>query len=97
MCISAKRGLAIPWCVPLLSWGVQTFWEWQHQSKRLGSIRVISSIKDTEIYKLTHTLSWHSTESDANFWKIEEPQGRLITALLKNVRQLLPPTVKESE
>ena len=29
--------------------------------------------------------------------KKKEPQGRLITALLKNVRQLLPPTVKESE
>lgn len=89
-------------CHPLVfrtgsCWCVQAFWDWQHWRERLSSICITPSTEDTEIFKLMHALSWHSTESDANFWKIEEPQGRLITALLKNVRQLLPPTVKESE
>lgn len=87
------------WCLPLLAAScccVQSFWEWQRRRKRSGSIHVIPSTEDTEIFKMLRALSWHS-ESDTNFWKIEEPQGRLITVLLKNVRQLLPPTVKESE
>jgi len=70
-CVSTKHGLTIPWWSPLLPgscWCLHTFWELQHRRKRLGSIRVIPPIEDTEIFQLTHALSWHSTESDVNFW-----------------------------
>lgn len=87
--------IPIPWCLALAPAAACSH---SGTSVERGHVQPTSlPIPKTEILQILHTVCWHSTESDANFWKIEEPQGRLITALLKNERQLLPPTVKESE
>lgn len=87
--------IPFPWCLALAPAAACSH---SGTSVERGHVQPTSlPIPKTEILQILHTVCWHSTESDANFWKIEEPQGRLITALLKNERQLLPPTVKESE